>query len=107
MKDTFRNIRHNKKIIGAVHISEYDNILHIQDIYVVKSGTGLGTKTIKALINKAKKENKLLVLTSDAMRGKNNQKLNRELYTKLGFIKNSGQNKNKLTKEEFYISFLK
>jgi hypothetical protein len=98
-----QDIFYNDKVIGYIKISQYNDFINIDDIQVFKSGTKSGTKAILEMINKAKEENKIITLTSDAMRGKDNQKKNRNLYLSLGFIKNSGKNKIKNSYEEFYI----
>ncbi len=96
-------IFYNGKVIGYIKTSIYDNFINIDDIQVFKSATKSGTKAILEKINIARKERKILTLTSDAMRGKKIQSKNRKLYISLGFIKNSGKNKIKNTFEEFYI----
>lgn len=92
-----------KKEIGYIKTTQNNNIINIDDIEMTRSGTGLGTVAIEDLMKKAKKEKLIITLTSDAMRGKVGQKKNRELYKKLGFTKNTGKNKIKETKEEFYF----
>jgi len=98
-----KDIVYNNKVIGYIKTSTYDNFINIDDIQVFKSGTGKGTETIVKTINYAKKKGLIITLTSDSMRGKATQKKNRELYQRLGFIKNSGKNKIKHTYEEFYM----
>lgn len=96
------DIIYQDKRIGYIKTSIKNNIINIDDIEVYKSGTQSGTNAIRDVIHKADNEGLIVTLTSDAMRGKSGQKKNRELYTKLGFIKNSGKNKRKDISEEFY-----
>lgn len=102
-KEIKYNIIHNQKIIGYYKLDIHNNVVRIADIMVTKSGTGVGTQTIKDIMTNADKNGQIVSLTSDAMRGKISQKMNRELYKKLGFIKNTGKNKLKIVQyEEFY-----
>ncbi|TET75263.1 MAG: hypothetical protein E3J43_08640, partial [Candidatus Heimdallarchaeota archaeon] len=96
------DIKHNGKKIGHIKTTQENNFINIDDIDVWKRGTGEGTKAIKEIMKKADNEGLIVTLTSDAMRGKKIQALNRKLYRKLGFIKNIGANKIKGTTEEFY-----
>jgi len=98
-----KDILFKNKVIGYISYTEDGQFFHIEDVQVFKSGTGSGTKAIKKIINMAKKKNKTVILTSDAMRGKDIQKKNRKLYLQLGFTKNSGKNKIKGIQEEFYL----
>lgn len=88
--------------MGEMKLSREGNIINVDDIEVTRSGTGEGSKALTDLMRKADEEGLIITLTSDAMRGKVGQKKNRALYKKLGFIKNSGKDKIKDTKEEFY-----
>jgi len=90
------------KQIGQVTTTRDGNIINIDDIEVSKSRTGKGTETLQSFMQKADDEGLIITLTSDAMRGKESQKKNRELYKKLGFTKNSGKDRIKDTTEEFY-----
>lgn len=96
------SISYDGKDIGYIKTTKSGNFVNIDDIQVFKQGTGQGTQAIKNVMAQAEKDGTIVTLTSDAMRGKQNQKKNRELYEKLGFVKNSGANKIKGTKEEFY-----
>ncbi len=76
--------------VGYIKLDDTGNALRIADIEITSSSRrkGIGSDTIKKVMEQAKAENKPLVLTSDAMRGKEGQKLNRAWYEKLGFQKN-------------------
>ena len=90
------------EVVGSITLSRKDNIVNIDDIEVLRKGKGTGTKTIKDLMKSADKQGLIITLTSDAMRGKESQKLNRLWYKKLGFTRNVGKDKIKETSEEFY-----
>jgi len=103
VKEIKTDIKQDGKVVGYIKIDKEDNIIRIADIEMTKSGTGLGTEAIRNIMKQADKDKNIVALTSDAMRGKANQKKNRTLYTKLGFTKNTGKNKLKEVKyEEFY-----
>ena len=87
--------------VGNIDVRNYDDIIHIQDIEINKKGKGTGTKIFEQLKNEADMEGKKIVLTSDAMRGKEAQSRQRKLYDKL-FTKNKGDNKVNWTTEEYY-----
>ena len=99
-----KDIKKTGKVIGYIKLDRSDkNLIRITDIEMNISGTGLGTKVIKAIMSEADKKREIVTLTSNAMRGKVGQKKNRELYLRLGFIKNTGKNKLKTVGyEEFY-----
>jgi hypothetical protein len=102
-KEIKYDIKQNEKIVGYYKLDIDDKSIRIADIQMNISGTGLGTQTIINIMKRATKDGKITTLTSDAMRGKENQKKNRELYKKLGFVKNTGKNKLKEAGyEEFY-----
>jgi len=92
------------KVVGSITLSREGNVVNIDDIEILEKGKGTGTKTIKDLMKSADKQGLIITLTSDAMRGKESQKLNRLWYKKLGFTKNIGKDKIKETSEEFYYN---
>lgn len=96
------DIIYQGKNVGYIVLSKRDYGYNIDDIYVMKSGHKIGTSRIQEEMKKAKANNYILTLTSDAMRGKLSQKKNRALYTKLGFIRNSKETRIKKISEEFY-----
>ncbi len=61
-------------------MSREKNIVNIDDIEVLSKGKGAGTKTMRELMEAADTQGVTLTLTSDAMRGKKSQQLNRDWY---------------------------
>ena len=95
----------NGKSIGNITLSRKNDVVNIDDIEILsEKGKGIGTKTIRDLMGRADKEGLMLTLSSDAMRGKESQRLNRLWYANLGFTRNIGKNRIKGTSEEFYYN---
>lgn len=78
------------------------NRLVIDDIESTRKGSGQGTEALRAIIDHAHQNGLTPALFTDAMRGKAQQQRLREYYPKIGFVKNSGANKVRGLKEEFY-----
>lgn len=95
-------ILHNGKEVGYLKLDDSGNALRIADIEITPSmrNQGIGSNAIKEVMAQAKESGKPVVLTSDAMRGKEAQKAQRALYQRLGFEKNS-KLKTDGVKEEF------
>ena len=102
MKSLKKDLLYMGAVVGYIKISDRDYGKNIDDIETMVKGKGIGTKAILNQMKQAVSKGYILTLTSDAMRGKAGQKLNRELYLKLGFVKNSKDNKIKNISEEFY-----
>lgn len=83
-------LTNNGENAGYLKLDNTGNALRIADIEVTPSmrGQGIGTSAIKQVMQQAKEDNLPVVLSSDAMRGKESQAKNRALYESLGFTKN-------------------
>lgn len=97
-----RKLFKNGEKVGNITIEENDKNIYVADIEIDRKGKGTGTEFFNELKNKADNSGKYIILTSDAMRGKEEQKRQRKFYESLGFIKNKGTNKVKGISEEYY-----
>ena len=85
-----RPILREGKEVGYLKLDETPAAIRIADIEVsaAERNKGIGSEAIRGVMDQAKEAGKPVVLSSDAMRGKREQKMQRALYERLGFVKN-------------------
>lgn len=83
-------------------ISEKGPYIIVSKIVVPENNrnNGIGTKAMNMLMSYADTNGKIIALTPDTAFGGKITKL-RDFYRKLGFVKNSGNNKDYSTKEQY------
>jgi phage-related protein (TIGR01555 family) len=88
-------IMHQGEKVGRVKLDKSGPAYRIADIEISGShqGKGIGSSVIKAIQAEARKAGKAVVLSTDAMRGKIAQQGQRRLYSRLGFVPNTGPNR--------------
>lgn len=80
----------NGNDVGYVKVEDEGTALRIADIEVKDKRKGIGSSVIKQVISQAEAQGKPVVLSTDAMRGKEAVRLQRQLYERLGFKPNKG-----------------
>lgn len=86
------DIHHDGEKVGRAKVDDQPGHLRLADIEIQgkHQGKGIGSAVIRQLQARAQEAQKPMVLTSDAMRGKEAQGRQRALYERLGFEKNTG-----------------
>lgn len=97
------NILHGDEIAGEIEVTDRDKYMTLNKIEIKKEHRGMGHAdvAIKILLNYANNQNKIVTLTPDNIWGASKDKLKR-WYKSLGFILNSGKNKDFQTRELMY-----
>jgi ribosomal protein S18 acetylase RimI-like enzyme len=86
-----RPILREGKEVGYLKLDETPTAIRIADIEVKaeERNKGFGSEVIREVMAQARKAGKPVVLSTDAMRGGSEQKGQRALYERLGFVKNT------------------
>lgn len=81
--------------VGRIRLSDIEGAIRIADIEIYPSqrNQGIGTAVIRQIQDRAAREGRAVVLSTDAMRGRQAQKDQRRLYARLGFVPNQGPDK--------------
>jgi ribosomal protein S18 acetylase RimI-like enzyme len=87
------SIKVDGETVGKVKIDETDKFIRVSNIEInpASRNAGIGSDAIRQIQADAASKGKPVVLTTDAMRGKEAQTAQRRLYERLGFVKNKGK----------------
>lgn len=100
-----QQIKFGDDVIGMIQIFDRDNGYVILDkilIYPEARGNGYATAAMKQIMDKYRREGKILTLTPDNVYGANKNKL-LKWYRSLGFVLNKGKNKDFNTMQLLYL----
>lgn len=97
------DILNNGEVVGVIEITNRDKYITLNKIEIKpeQRKRGYADEAIKNLIKYANNSNKIITLTPDNIWGANKEKL-KKWYKSLGFIMNSGKNKDFQTRELMY-----